>query len=131
MKTDIFWVFLLISTMEILAIFVFYWLGCYFNSTVDNNKTRSISIIEVFKGMLERFVLAFGFLAGIEPIIVAFGALKLATRISNQDFFTSESGKGTNLQGSRNNYFLIGNFVSISMSFFYYILINKAMCPLY
>ncbi|MFC4930046.1 hypothetical protein [Massilia sp. GCM10023247] len=58
--------------------------------------------IETFKGILERLVIFIGLASDYSTVLVMFGALKLGTRLSE------EGNKNIS-----NNYFLIGNFVSV------------------
>ena len=76
----------------------------------------------VFKGVLERAVLLVGLLAGYPQVIIAFGALKLGTRL-HEDFEepapqTSPPSR-KHKENISNNYFLIGNLVSILLAMFY------------
>lgn len=57
--------------------------------------------IETFKGILERFMLLSGLLGGYSTVLVMFGALKLGTRLHDE-----------NDKSVSNNYFLLGNFLS-------------------
>lgn len=58
--------------------------------------------IETFKGILERLVIFIGLTSDYSTVLVMFGALKLGTRLHD------EGNKNIS-----NNYFLIGNFVSV------------------
>lgn len=68
------------------------------------------------KGLLERFMLLVGLTNGIQSIITLFGAIKIGTRLkdSNQDKIT-------------NDYFLIGNFVSVAIALLEYLLFITLM----
>lgn len=70
--------------------------------------------LSIIKGILERFMLFLGLLNNYPQIIIAFAALKLGTRIIDDkvDLIT-------------NDYFLVGNFVSILLAFIYTIAYNK------
>ena len=57
--------------------------------------------IETFKGILERLVLFTGLTGGYSTVLVMFGALKLGTRLHDE-----------NDKNVSNNYFLIGNLLS-------------------
>jgi len=59
--------------------------------------------IQTFKGILERLVLFVGLINGYATVLVVFGALKLGTRLHDE---------GTD-HGPSNNYFLVGNFLSL------------------
>jgi hypothetical protein len=58
--------------------------------------------IDTFKGILERLVIFIGLISDYSTVLVMFGALKLGTRLHD------EGNKSIS-----NNYFLIGNFVSV------------------
>ena len=62
----------------------------------------------VAKGILERAVLLVGLLHGLPQILIAFGALKIGTRLK-------ENGQ-TEIS---NNYFLVGNLISILLAMLY------------
>jgi hypothetical protein len=59
--------------------------------------------IETFKGILERLVIFIGLTNEYSSVLVMFGALKLGTRLHDEG----------NQKIISNNYFLIGNFVSV------------------
>lgn len=59
--------------------------------------------VQTFKGILERLVLFIGLINGYATVLVVFGALKLGTRLH-------EEGPS---HGPSNNYFLVGNFLSL------------------
>ena len=63
------------------------------------------------RGILERAVLYTGLLYGFPQILIAFGALKLGTRLHEE-------------QGSEisNNYFLVGNLISMFLAMLYAII---------
>lgn len=62
------------------------------------------------KGLLERFVLFLGLVAGVEQIVTLFSALKLGT------YFL---GKEPDYEKVSKDYFLIGNLVSIGLAISY------------
>lgn len=62
--------------------------------------------IQTLKGVLERLVLFVGLLNGYSTVLVVFGALKLGTRLHED-----EQNKGLS-----NNYFLIGNLLSLLLA---------------
>ena len=68
----------------------------------------------VYKGILERFLLFLGMINGITMILLFFGALKIGTRL--------ESDKDSKVS---NDYFLIGNLISVLFVIFYYLLYNR------
>lgn len=64
----------------------------------DDKKTISVS-----KGILERLLLCVGLVNEIYPILIFFGAIKIATRLDEKNKIS-------------NDYFLIGNIVSVLLS---------------
>ena len=66
------------------------------------------------KGIVERAVMLTGLLHGFPQILIAFGALKLGTRLheEKQDEIS-------------NNYFLLGNLISIFLSMLYAIITKE------
>jgi hypothetical protein len=68
-----------------------------------NNKQKAG--FAILKGILERFMLVFGLAIGIQAIITLFGAIKIGTRL-----------KDANQDKISNDYFLIGNFISVSLA---------------
>ena len=66
------------------------------------------------KGILERAVLFVGLLYGFSQILIAFGALKIGTRLHKDQ--KSEVS---------NNYFLVGNLVSILLAMLYAIVTRR------
>ena len=63
------------------------------------------------KGVLERLVLFIGLIHGFPQILIAFGALKLGTRLHEE--------KESEIS---NNYFLVGNLISILLAMLYAII---------
>lgn len=63
------------------------------------------------KGILERLVLFTGLLHGFPQIIIAFGAMKLGTRLHEE--------QGSNIS---NTYFLVGNLTSMFLAMLYAII---------
>jgi hypothetical protein len=77
-------------------------------------KTSPARRASIAKGILERAVLYIGLLYGFPHILVAFGALKLGTRL-HEDRESKIS----------NNYFLIGNLISMLLAMLYAIIARK------
>ncbi|MCG2587253.1 hypothetical protein [Rhodohalobacter sulfatireducens] len=67
----------------------------------DEKRGRSI-----LKGVLERLFLVVGLVLGYPQVIIAFGALKIGTRFQ----------RSSNVS---NDYFLIGNFISLLTAILY------------
>jgi hypothetical protein len=117
--------FLLIFLLgEILVnVTLFRYIRHYFHDIPANTTGKKIFgfNISVFKGLLERFLLYLGLCNGFTPILIVFGAIKLGTRLSPQ-------------QQVQNDYFLIGNFLSILVSILYTIgfqILQKPFCALF
>lgn len=82
---------------EIIAIPIFNFIRKKFDKQHYNNYTFSF-----LKGVLERFIIFLGLVTSIPSIITLFGALKLGTRLKeNQESKLS------------NDYFLVGNLTSV------------------
>jgi len=96
---------------EILSLLIFYFIR-------KKYEKRNIAAGgSVLKGMLERFALLLGLTAGVPTIIIFFGAIKLGTRLKEQQ----ESPIS-------NDYFLVGNITSIIivlLQFQTYLLLNE------
>lgn len=75
--------------------------------TFDNND-NSKKTVEIVRGLVERGFLTICFINGIFQGLIVFGTLKVATRLSD---------KSDNIS---NSYYLIGNMVSILISFLQY-----------
>jgi len=64
---------------EMLASFIFLWLDHIF--VKEPHKIKDYQRIELFKGILERFLLFLAFTSNIFMILVFLGAIKLGTRL--------------------------------------------------
>ncbi|WP_146194102.1 hypothetical protein [Brumimicrobium oceani] len=83
------------------------------NETSNKDSKRVLRMnLSVFKGVLERFIMAIGLILVIPTILVVFGAIKLGTRFMES--------KEENAQKIENDYFLVGNFSSIAISILYF-----------
>ena len=78
------------------------------------SKTSPARKASVVKGILERAVLYIGLLYGFPQILIAFGALKIGTRL-HEDKQSKIS----------NNYFLVGNLLSILLAMLYAIIAQR------
>ncbi len=84
---------------EIGALLVFYFITKIFS--------RGLSVSSVFKGILERLFLYIILLVELPQGLAFFGALKIATRLRDDDKIS-------------NDYFLVGNLVSVLLVIGYY-----------
>lgn len=72
---------------------------------------------EITKGVLERLMLSLGIAHGIPTVIIAFGALKVATKLS-----LSAAESNEDRIKKHNDYFLVGNTLSIIFGILYAII---------
>jgi len=71
-----------------------------------------ISFSSVMKGIMERAFICFSLLVGYPHILTLFAALKIATRIKDESKIS-------------NDYYFIGNLVSVSLAILYTLLIEQ------
>lgn len=76
----------------------------------------------IIKGIIERAFLTFGFLSNLYHVLTLFGALKLGTRLKHGDKEETEDGLKKELL--YNDYYLIGNFISVSASILYFLMLK-------
>jgi len=88
---------------EIAAYFVFR----FVNRAVNKIWDWRIGV-SVFKGVLERLFLFLSLAYNLPHALIAFGAIKIGTRVTNEPNRIS------------NDYFFIGNIVSLLLVLFYY-----------
>lgn len=100
--------FILIA-VEVVAIGIYYLIGRWNRGKTGKNK---ITFTSVMKGLLERAFLTFALVVDIPHALTAFAALKIATRIKDDHKIS-------------NDFYLIGNIVSISQAIFYNKLISQ------
>lgn len=87
-------------TMEFIVNMIFYFLNASLFKTQDNMK-QGLIIRDVIKGSLERSLIMVGLLNNYPQVITAFAALKIGTRINDNEHKIS------------NDYFLLGNIISL------------------
>lgn len=107
---------LLIAVGEVVFHLVFAVTSRLFAFEVD----KSARWREAAKGILERIMLSFGVAHGVITVIIAFAALKVATKIS---LSSNEADKGKIAR--HNDYFIVGNVLSIFFALSYAILARK------
>src|SRR5690606_32802056 len=86
--------------------------------TPSGKNTSTIDVKSIFKGLLERTFLTYSLYSGIPHALTLFGALKLGTRLKMQ------SEDDIKKESIFNDYYLIGNFMSVGLSIFYYNIIK-------
>jgi ABC-type xylose transport system permease subunit len=80
-------------------------------------KKTSIDFKSLFKGFIERMFLMIFLFHDIAPALTFFSALKIATRLKHEE----PAGQADKF----NDYYLIGNLVSVTVSLFYVYLLNS------
>ena len=98
---------LILLVGEILSIGIFYLI----NRTFNQGK-NGISLKSVLKGVVERLFLFLSLIHSLPQSFIVFGALKIATRLKDQNDKIS------------NDYFLMGNLASLILSISYYLTYN-------
>jgi hypothetical protein len=102
---------------EVLFYVTFLIISRFFNfKTPQERKLR-----EAFKGILERLMLSTGIVHGVITVVIAFSALKIATRLS---ISASDSDKAHALD--YNDYFIVGNSLSILFAVGYAVVARQA-----
>lgn len=81
-------------------------------------KKSEIDIRSILKGLIERLFLTLFLFNGIHHALTFFSALKLATRLKHHE----ANGE----VGQYNNYYLLGNLVSVAVMLFYVCIWNHA-----
>lgn len=104
-------VILFISLELILAV-------VYFYITPKSIRSSELDHKSVVKGIVERFFLMVSLINGFPHSLTLFGALKLATRLKR------DNGDKTD-ESTFNDFYLIGNFISVIMAIFYTFLYSK------
>ncbi len=103
------WVLLVFLCGEILALIIFWALKKLMIPPQDGTVRKWA----VTKGILERLMLLTGLLHEFPHILIAFGALKIGTRLrEDQNSHIS------------NDYYLLGNFISVLLAMIYAIIIK-------
>ena len=82
------------------------------SKTFESLENKKLDRRGIFKGILERIFLSVSLIVGIHQSLILFGALKIATRIKVEDNKVS------------NDFFLVGNIVSVLLSISYYLFFN-------
>jgi len=72
----------------------------------------------LIKGFIERGFLTYSLYSGFPHALTLFGALKLGTRLKKADNEFTEEGRRK--ESIYNDYYLMGNLISVSLSIFYY-----------
>ena len=92
---------LIIAGCEAGAALIFYLLSRW-----NSDKKTSISLRSLLKGWVERGFLVFALVTGYPQALTLFAALKIATRIKDD-------------QPISNDFYLLGNLISVSLAILY------------
>lgn len=111
--TNTLYILAIFLSIEVLAFLIFSILNYVYNRKSDADTTvqkeSSSKFTPIFKGFVERGCLFFALYLGFPQMLIAFGALKVGTKL------------GKDCQVS-NDYYLVGNMTSISLVFLTYFL---------
>lgn len=99
----------ILTAGELISLFLFAFISKRLAPTESNSSGRA----SIIKGILERVLLFTGLLFGFPQVLIAFGALKLGTIL-----VTEQKNKISN------DYFLVGNMVSILLALIYTIIVQ-------
>ena len=113
---SLFFKILIIVMLEI-ALTIFYTL-----ITPKEKKAKFFDYKSILKGLIERAFLTYSLISGLPHVLTLFGALKLGTRLKSAD--NEKTDEGRKREAVYNNYYLIGNIVSVALSIFYYNLLK-------
>ena len=103
------WVIVVFAAGELISLLLF----TVIRKSLGPTGSSSTDTASIAKGILERVMLFTGLLYGFPQILIAFGALKLGTRLS-----TEQQSKISN------DYFLVGNLISILLALVYTIIVK-------
>jgi hypothetical protein len=92
-------------------------LGCLFYAITPKaiRPSKGLDYRSLVKGVIERFFLTFSLVNGLPHVLALFGALKLATRLKREK----------EKEDLYNDFYLVGNFISVIVAIFYMIIYNK------
>ncbi len=100
-----FYLILMLVAGEVFATFMFWVVSKIFHG----REGAKISKRSVFKGIIERMFIFFSLVYNLPHALTVLGALKIATRIKDENKIS-------------NDYFLVGNLLSITLAIAYFII---------
>jgi len=109
----VYFLLLVIGTERLLAFFY------YFITPVSIRVATAIDYKSLIKGIIERVFLSVSLINDYPQALILFGTLKLATRLKRD---TDSDKKKESLY---NDFYLLGNFISIIASIFYVFVYGK------
>jgi hypothetical protein len=113
--TELFKFILLFIALELLLGFF------YYRITPKSIRASELDHKSLLKGIVERFFLMVSLINNFPHALTLFGTLKLATRLKR------ESDNEKINESTFNDFYLIGNFISVIMAIFYAFLYSKYM----
>ena len=99
---------------ELIAIILFRLIDRYFRKRGNSSAPYRTDYLAIFKGLLERGFIYLCLLHNLPHALTVFGALKIGTRLDDDK-----------KQQVSNDYFFIGNIISVLISILYYLLASK------
>lgn len=84
---------------------------------------KKFDLKSIFKGLIERAFLTFSLIQGFPHALTLFGALKLGTRLKRTE--KSDTKEEQKIQSIYNDYYLVGNFISVGLSIYYFTLLRS------
>lgn len=105
---------ILIFISEIILAFIFAVIAQVFYRKIG------LDFKSIFKGLIERVFLCICLSSGFAHALTLFGALKVATRLKRQDADDKDLA-------SYNDFYLVGNLVSVMVAVGYFLLYQKMM----
>ncbi len=106
--TDLLICIAIITGTELLSIAIFITLV-----KVSKSK-KKVSPGSIFKGIFERSFIVFSLISGYPQALTLFAALKIATRIKDDDRIS-------------NDYYLVGNLISVSLAIMYTLILKNLL----
>jgi hypothetical protein len=103
---------LIIVVCELLAALVFYMLARWNAKPPEVRRSSRLTWRGLFKGWVERAFLVYALISGYPQALTFFAALKIATRIKDDDRIT-------------NDFYLIGNILSVCLAILYSQVLSK------
>ncbi len=87
-----------------------------------SSKNQFIDYRSILKGLVERAFITYSLISGFPHALTLFGALKLGTRLKHPDEEKTEEGRKQ--ESLFNDYYILGNFISVSIGIFYFNLLS-------
>ncbi|WP_400263450.1 hypothetical protein ACFX5U_10700 [Sphingobacterium sp. SG20118] len=86
--------------------------------TPQSVNNKKFDLKSTVKGVLERLFMTYSLCQGFPHVLTLFGALKLGTRLKRAE--KEDTPENIKKEAAYNDYYLIGNLISVALSIFYY-----------